>query len=102
MSFTYIYYIGRNIRFNYKYRILMASDIESFSLTDSVELSTIMLSYNLSERILLITGLLYVLATAAICLSFKLDVVVYRLRELEKLFIREFCDCIKGPRACAD
>ena len=79
MSFSYIYYIGRNIRFNYKYRILMTSDIKSFSLTDSVELSTIMLAYNLSERILLVTGLLDMLSSAAICLSFKLDVVVYWL-----------------------
>ena len=79
MSFTYVYYIGRNISFDYKYRILMTSDIESFSLTDSVELSTIMLTYNLSERILLVTGLLDMLSSAAICLCFKLDVVVYRL-----------------------
>ena len=65
MSLPYIYYILRDIGVNYKNRILVSSDIETFSLTDSIELGPIVSAYDFSIWIFLVSGLLYMLATAS-------------------------------------
>ena len=44
VSLTYIYNIAFNICLDYEYRILMTTDIKSLTLTDCIELRTIMLT----------------------------------------------------------
>ena len=87
VSLAYIDNILRNISLYHKDRILVTADIQTLALTDGRELSAVMLSYDLSERIFLLTGLLDVLSAAAVCLSLKLDVITHRLCELQKVII---------------
>ena len=87
MSLPYIYYILRDIGVNYKNRILVSSDIETFSLTDSIELGPIVSAYDFSIWIFLVSGLLYMLATASVGLSLELDFIFDRLGKSEKGFI---------------
>ena len=54
MSFTDIDDIIRNICLYYENRVLMSSDIQSLALTYGIELGSVMLADNLSERILLL------------------------------------------------
>ena len=76
VAFSYIYYILRDVCFNHKDRVLVTADVESLALADGVELSTVVLSDYLSERILLVAGLLDVLLTASIGLCLELDFIL--------------------------
>jgi hypothetical protein len=87
MAFSYIYYIIRNICFNYEDRVLVATDVETFALTDCIELGAVMFSNDLSVWILLVTGLLDVLTTASICFSLELNVVFNWLCKLVELIV---------------
>ena len=79
VAFAYIYYILLYIGLNDEKRLFMASDIQSLSLAYCIELSAVMLSDYLSERICLVSCLLYVLAAASVGLCLKSDLVAYRL-----------------------
>ena len=79
MPFTDIDYIVMDIRIYHENRILVATYIQAFPLTDRVELGSVMLPDNLSVWIVLVSGLLDVLASAAIRLGLKLYIVSHRL-----------------------
>ena len=79
MAFTDIDYIVMDIRIYHENRILVATYIQAFPLTDRVELGSVMLPDNLSVWIVLVSGLLDVLASAAIRLGLKLYIVSHRL-----------------------
>ena len=81
VSFTDIDDIVRNVSLYNEYGILVATYIKTFTLTDSIKLSAIMLSDYLSIRILLITCLLYMLSSASVCFRLKPYIVSDRLRK---------------------
>ena len=87
VTFTDIDYVLWNIGLDYKDRILMTSDIESLSLADGIELSSVMSADDLAIRVLLVTGLLDMLSSAAIGLCLEPDVIVHRLRQSEKVLV---------------
>ena len=87
MPFSYIYNIARNIGLYHKYRILMTANIQTLSLPYGIELGPIVTSDDLSVRIVLISGLLYMLAAAAVCLGLEPDVIADRLGKLQELLI---------------
>ena len=57
----------------------MATYIQSLSLTYSIELGSVVLSDDLSVRIFLISGLLYMLPATSVCLCLKLYIILDRL-----------------------
>ena len=98
MSFAYIYDVVRNISFDYKDGILMSAYVQSFALPYRIELCSVMLSYYLSERILLVADLLDMFASAPVCFCFKPDIITHRFRQTEEVIIRKAGNCIHGER----
>jgi hypothetical protein len=90
MAFTNVYQILLDICLYHEDRILVAADIQALTLTDSIELGSIVFADNLAERIFFIACLLYMLATAAIGLSLESYIIFHRLSKAIKLFI---CEC---------
>ena len=82
VALSYIYYIIRYIGFDYKDRVFVTTDIQSLTLTDCVELGSIVLAYDLAIRIFFVASLLDMLASASICLSFEFNIIFYRLSKL--------------------
>ena len=99
MSLTYINYIRRNIRLDHEKRILVSTYIQAFALPYRIELRSVVLSDNLSVRIVLVSGLLDMFATAAIRLRLKADIIFHRLRKLHQHFIGESGNFLKIKRA---
>ena len=79
MSLADVYDIVRNVRLYDKDRILVAADVQALSLSYRVELSTVVLSDDLSIWIILIPGLLDVFPAAPVCLGLELYVIFHRL-----------------------
>ena len=94
MPLSYLYYIRRDICLNDEQRVLVSTHVQSLSLADRIELRSIVLSHNLSERIFLVTGLLDVLSAAAVCLCLELDVLRYRLRQSHEIRIGKACNLV--------
>ena len=89
MTLAYIYYIRRYICLDHEQRILMATHIQALSLAYCIELSPVVLSDDLSERVFLVACLLDMLSSAAVRLCLECDIVCDRLRESYKVLIRE-------------
>ena len=75
VALAHIYDIVRNICLDNEYRVLMTSDIQTFALTNCIELGSVVSADNLTVRIFLITGLLYMLSATAICLGLESDII---------------------------
>ena len=94
MALAHIYDVRRNICLYHKQGVLMSSDIKALSLTNCIELRSVMLSDYLSERIFLVSGLLDVLPSASVCLCLETDIIGQRLRKAKELVIRQHCNLI--------
>ena len=89
VAFSDIYDIVRDVRLDYEYRILVAANVETLSLAYGIELRAVMLSHYLAVRIILVTGLLYMLSAASVRLGLESDVICHRLRQQHELLVRK-------------
>ena len=89
MSLTYINDVPLHICINYENGVLVSAYIKSLPLPYGIELGSVMTAYYLSERIFLVSCLLYMLSSTAVCLSLETYVISDWLRKLEKVIIRK-------------
>ena len=89
---SHIYDVVRNIRLYHEYRILMSADVKPLSLSNSIELGTVMSAHDLSIWIILIPGLPDMFPSAPVCLCLKTDIIPDRLGKTQKILIRKCGD----------
>lgn len=81
MPLSNIYYILLYISAYHEDGVFVSSYVQPFALAYRVELRPVMPADNLSVRVVLVAGLLDMLLSAPVSLSFKIYVVFYRLRQ---------------------
>ena len=95
MAFPDVDGVGVDISSDHEYGILVAADVEAFTLADGVELRPVVLANNFAPWVVLVAGLLDVFLAAAI--DFRLELyrrIINGFRQLYPIFVAqggEFC-----------
>ena len=95
MAFPDVDGVGVDISRDHEYGILVASDVEAFTLADGVELCAVVLANNFAPWVVLVAGLLDVLFATAI--DFRLELyrrIINGFRQSNPIFVAqggEFC-----------
>ena len=82
--------VGVDVSRYHEYGILVPADVETFALSDGVELRPVVLAYYLAPWIILVAGLLDMFFAAAI--DFRLELycrIINRFRQPNPIFVAQ-------------
>ncbi len=89
MALPHVNPVGGDVGSQDEQAVLVPADIEAFALPHGVELSAVVLPYDLSEGVFFPPGLAHMFLAAAIGLRFKGNFIMQRGGQQGQVFVRQ-------------